>query len=82
MSTILRTVLRTIAENIHFKLAIGDDQILDSFNADHGQPLCENGDHIVDKLLTDYFTKCNGQRIRLYIREGFLCGVGGNLCKR
>jgi hypothetical protein len=25
----------------------------------------------VDKLLTVYITKCNGQRIRLYIREGF-----------
>jgi hypothetical protein len=35
-----------------------------------------------DKLLTVYITKCNGQRIRLYIREGILCGVGGNLCKR
>jgi hypothetical protein len=36
----------------------------------------------VDKLLTVYITKCNGQRFRLYIREGILCGVGGNLCKR
>jgi hypothetical protein len=36
----------------------------------------------VDKLLTVYITKCNGQRFRLYIREGILCGVGDNLCKR
>jgi hypothetical protein len=36
----------------------------------------------VDKLVTVYITKCNGQRFRLYIREGILCGVGCNLCKR
>jgi hypothetical protein len=36
----------------------------------------------VSKLLTVYITKCNGQGNRLYIREGILCSVGGNLCRR
>jgi hypothetical protein len=43
---------------------------------------CQRGDDTIDKLLTVYITKCNGQRFRQYIREGILCGVGGNLCKR
>jgi hypothetical protein len=33
----------------------------------------------VDKLLTVSIAMCNRQRIRLYIREGLFCGVGGNL---
>jgi hypothetical protein len=43
---------------------------------------CDTCFALVDKLLTVYIPKCNGQRIRLNIREGILCGVGGNLCKR